>query len=149
MRLTTQQGYELLKRCGSYVTECCDRCTRILGPVRYTSKNEACEWCSRKCKDGNEAHAPKTCKHCHASLPKGKRRGALYCDEACKQAAHRSKSVVDQKLSVTKPSINAAFWSVPGPGSYPHSRKGQSVQEAPENASFEESPLCGAERREH
>lgn len=145
VKLTTMQSYELLAKFGCYVTEACDKCGQLLGAVRYTRKVESGEWCSRQCRDGNEAHAPKTCKYCHACLPKGKRRGTLYCDKSCKQAAHRSKSVVEQKLSVTKPSINGAFCSVSKPGSYPHSRKGQSVLEAPANATLAESLLGCAE----
>lgn len=52
------------------------------------------------------AHAPGTCKGCGARLPEGKRRGALYCDDACKQNAHRSKT---SQLSVTKGSNYAGF----------------------------------------
>jgi hypothetical protein len=62
-------------------------------------------WCSRECRDA-DAHAPGTCKGCGARLPEGKRRGALYCDDACKQNAHRSRT---GKLSVTNTPIYAAF----------------------------------------
>jgi hypothetical protein len=46
-------------------------------------------------------------------MPKGKRRGAAFCDDGCKQAAYRSKTAVLMsriaKLSVTKPPIYAPF----------------------------------------
>jgi hypothetical protein len=113
MQLTTEQSLALLERFGVYTGECGDRCGQILGPVRFTRRGEAGDWCSRECRDGREAHTPGTCKHCHAQLPKSKRRGTAFCDDACKQAAHRSKTAVQtaraRKLSVTKPSIYAAF----------------------------------------
>src|SRR6516162_2416515 len=40
MLLTVMQSYELLAKYGCYVTEACDKCGQILGPVRYTRKNE-------------------------------------------------------------------------------------------------------------
>jgi RNase P subunit RPR2 len=113
MLLTIKQSYRLLDLHGCFVREVCDRCGAILGPVRYTRERERGEWCSRECRDGAEAHAPGTCKHCHATLPPGKRKGSLFCDDACKQADHRSKTAAQTpetaKLSVTKPSIYAAF----------------------------------------
>ena len=122
MRLTTQQAYGLFAKHGSYITEICDACGNGLGPVRYTRKGDGGVWCSRECRDGKEAHAPSTCKGCHAKLPDGKRRGSSYCDDACRKAHER---VLDTKLSRTKQSIYAGFCSVPGPGSYPHSRDAQ------------------------
>jgi hypothetical protein len=48
-------------------------------------------------------------------MPKGKRRGAMYCDDACKQAAHRLKvagrAFEVPKLSVTETPIYAGFSS--------------------------------------
>jgi hypothetical protein len=113
MLLTIQQSYELLAKHGCYVREACDRCGQVLGHMRYTRKGDDGVWCSRECRDGKEAHAPRTCKHCRARLLEGKRRGAIYCDDSCKEAAHRSKAAVQtsraRKLSVTKTSIYAAF----------------------------------------
>jgi hypothetical protein len=113
MRLTAKQSYALLEKHRCYVSEACDRCGQILGTVRFTRKGESGEWCSRQCRDGVEAREPRTCRHCRARLPEGKRRGAAFCDDACKQAAHRTKPITQKsgtaKLSVTKPSIYAAF----------------------------------------
>jgi hypothetical protein len=120
MRLTAKQGYALLEKYGSYVTEICDRCGRGIGPVRFTRRSDSGVWCSRECRDGDKAHAPGTCRHCHAALPKDKRRGASYCDDACRKAHAR---VADTKLSRTNSSIYAGFHSLSDPGSYPHSRK--------------------------
>ena len=50
MKLTTEQSYALLEKHRSYVTEACEKCGRILGPVRYTRKGETGVWCSRECR---------------------------------------------------------------------------------------------------
>jgi hypothetical protein len=113
MHLTKEQSHTLLEEHGCYVTEVCDKCGHILGPVRFTGRDEKGVWCSRECRDGVKVHEPGTCRHCKARLPEGKRRGAAYCDDACKQAAHRSKTDVrtpeTSKLSVTNTSIYAGF----------------------------------------
>ena len=115
MRLTGEQSYTLLEKRGCYASEACDKCGQILGPVRFARRNDSGAWCSRQCRDGAAAHTPGTCKTCKAQLPEGKRRGAMYCDDACKQAAYRSKAGArlseTPKLSVTKVSIYAAFSS--------------------------------------
>jgi hypothetical protein len=104
--LTTQQSHELLAKHGVYAREICEKCRAILGAVRFTRKCEAGEWCSRECRDGEKAHEPRTCKGCRAKLVNGKRRGASYCDDACRKAHERSSY---PKLSRTKGSIYAAF----------------------------------------
>ena len=115
MRLTTEQSYALLEKRGCYACEACDKCGQILGRVRFARRDDSGTWCSRECRNGAAAHAPGTCKTCKAQLPEGKRRGAIYCDDACKQAAYRSKADArlseTPKLSVTKASIYAAFSS--------------------------------------
>ena len=105
---------ERLKRVrGICVHECCNRCGQLLGAVRYTHFGQSGAWCSRQCRDGADAHDPGTCKTCSARLPEGKRRGTMYCDDACKQAAHRLRTDIrlsqTPKLSVTKTPIYAAF----------------------------------------
>jgi hypothetical protein len=113
MLLTVQQAYELLAEHGVFAREICDKCGRVLGAVRFTRRGDAGVWCSRECRDGADAHAPGTCKHCHATLLPGKRRGSWFCDDACKQAAHRSKPIRQAPetagLSVTNTSIYAGF----------------------------------------
>lgn len=114
MHLTKEQSYALLERHGSYVEEACDRCgTAIHYANRFTIRGDAGVWCSRECRDGMMVHEPKTCRHCKANLPEGRRRGAMYCDDSCKQAAHRSKTDAraseTSKLSVTNTSIYAGF----------------------------------------
>jgi hypothetical protein len=50
MKLTPDQSQELLARFCCYVMEACDKCSKLLGPVRYTRKDEPGEWCSRECR---------------------------------------------------------------------------------------------------
>jgi hypothetical protein len=113
MLLTVQQSYTLLARHGCFVKECCDRCGHLLSAARFTRRGDAGVWCSRECRDGAEANAPGTCKHCYAALLPGKRKGSRFCDDACKQAAHRSKPTRQASgtggLSVTNTSIYAGF----------------------------------------
>ena len=115
MLLSTAHAYGLFAKHGAFAREVCDRCSQLLGAVRFTRRGELGVWCSRECRDGVDGHKPGACRHCKAKLPEGKRRGALYCDDACKEAAHRSVTAAQTsrtpKLSVTKPSIYAAFSS--------------------------------------
>jgi hypothetical protein len=92
MRLTTKQSRELLEEHGCYVNEACEKCGRLLGAVRFTRHGESGVWCSRECRDGPEARSPGICKACRARLPEGKRRGTLYCDDACRKSAARSRN---------------------------------------------------------
>lgn len=113
MKLTREQAYELLSNYCCYVMEICDKCGQLLGPVRFTRHGESGVWCSRECRDGADAHRPGTCKACKAKLPEGKRRGAMYCDGSCREAAYRSRIALrtsrTQTLSVTRTSIHVAF----------------------------------------
>jgi len=118
MMLREELRRRLLEEHGIYVKEACDKCGQLLGAVRYTRKDDPGVWCSRECRDGADAHVPGSRQHCKAKLPTGKRRGTVFCDEACKQAAHRAKPVLQKsrtgKLSVTKTSIYAGFSSEKG-----------------------------------
>jgi len=140
--MLSNEWRELLKReRGICLAEVCDRCDRLLGPVRFTMEDGSGVWCSRECRNGKEAHAPGTCKHCHATLPKDQRRGAMYCDDACKQAAHRSranaKPVLDSQLSVTIPPISVPFCSISEPGSYPLAGSPKTAYRGQRRASIE------------
>lgn len=83
-----------IRSLGLHITEKCDNCGKLLNQaVRYTITSKAEVYCSPECRDlgffrdGREArkHAsPGKCVCCGASL-KDKRRGALYCDEICKE----------------------------------------------------------------
>ena len=90
MRLTTEQQQTIRDKHSICVNEVCDKCTRPLNEIRYTVKDQPGEWCSRLCRDGAAA-LPGKCQHCNAALPIDLRRGAKYCDAACKKAAQRAK----------------------------------------------------------
>jgi hypothetical protein len=91
MRLTTAQSYEALERFGCYLTEACDKCGRMLGPVRYTRKGEVGVWCSRECRGDAES----------TMVRKGGR-PRKYKTNAERQRAYRVN------LSVTKPPCSLA-----------------------------------------
>ena len=55
MKLSTEQSHALLEKTGSYITEACDECGKLLAEVRFTRRGEPGEWCSRECRDGIEA----------------------------------------------------------------------------------------------
>jgi len=50
MLLTVAQAYELLSTRGAFAREACDRCGRVLGPVRFTRRGEIGVWCSSECR---------------------------------------------------------------------------------------------------
>src|SRR5690349_10502567 len=50
MILREELRRRLLADRGVYVKECCDKCTAILGPVRFTRAGELGAWCSRACR---------------------------------------------------------------------------------------------------
>src|SRR5262245_13251019 len=115
MQLTPERAYSLLFTFGIFAREACDKCGQVLGAVRFTRKDLKGEWCSRKCRDGTDAREPRTCRHCKGKLPETKRRGAVFCDDACRKALQRQNGTPQMsatpKLSRTKPSIYAAFLS--------------------------------------
>jgi len=115
MKLTIERSKQILASRGMYVTGACDRCGRVLGWIRFTRGGEAGGWCSRECRDGVQAHDPGRCRYCNAKLPEGKRKGSIFCDDACRKASRRLSGIAQRvgtpKLSRTKPSIYAAFSS--------------------------------------
>ena len=88
MPLTIEHSYQLLREYGVFVRECCERCSQLLGPVRYTRSGDSGVWCSRECRDGAETHAPGTCWSCGASLA-GLRRGTRFCSDTCRKRGNR------------------------------------------------------------
>lgn len=94
MMLSIELQEHLKRERGICVHECCNRCGQLLGAVRYTRFGLPGAWCNRQCRDGADARTPGTCKTCKARLPEGKRRGAMYCDDACKQAALESSVII-------------------------------------------------------
>jgi uncharacterized Zn finger protein (UPF0148 family) len=65
-----------------YISEVCDRCGTVIGPIRWTIRGEPGVWCSQECRDGIERQA-RTCQGCGVSLL-GKRKGALFCSDVCR-----------------------------------------------------------------
>lgn len=113
MLLSVQQAYELLARRAVFAREICDKCGVVLDAVRYTRRGDLRVWCSRQCRDGIKALEPGKYRKCRAKLPEGKRRGAVFCDDACRKTFRRQKDAVQTpatlELSRTKPPIYAAF----------------------------------------
>ena len=83
MRLSESQSRALLSKYGIFATEVCDKCTRVLGPMRFTRHDQTGEWCSKRCRDGFE-RKPGTCLGCGVSL-NGKRKGATFCSDVCRK----------------------------------------------------------------
>jgi hypothetical protein len=83
MRLSEEHSRQLLRTRGVYVTQVCDRCGTILGPVRFTRQGEGGAWCSRACRDGAD-HKPGLCRGCGVSLA-GKRKHARFCSDVCRK----------------------------------------------------------------
>ena len=83
---------------GLYITEKCDECGELLNQsVRYTITGKPEVYCSAACRDsaffGDRQEAkkdatPGKCRHCGGSL-KGKKRGSIFCDDACRKALSR------------------------------------------------------------
>jgi len=82
MKLKPEQSQKLLRDRGIWITEACDRCTQLLGSVRWTRKDEPGEWCSRACRDGVDTAVSrptaKTCLECGIPL-EGKRADSQFC----------------------------------------------------------------------
>jgi hypothetical protein len=83
MRLSEAQSRALLERYGAFVTEVCDKCGKILGPIRFTRCGQSGEWFSKRCRDGFE-RKPGTCLGCGVPL-NGKRKGAVFCSDVCRK----------------------------------------------------------------
>jgi hypothetical protein len=62
MQLTPEQQSQIRERYGVIANERCDACSQVLGWIRFTRRGEPGEFCSRKCRDGQErpAKAQKT-----------------------------------------------------------------------------------------
>jgi hypothetical protein len=73
MQLNEWQSRKLVRMHGTYAKEACDGCGKVLGPVRWTLRDQQGAWCSQKCRDGIERQA-RSCQGCGVSLH-GKRKG--------------------------------------------------------------------------
>jgi hypothetical protein len=83
MKLTREQSQKLLRERGIWITEACDRCSQLLGSVRWTRRGEVGEWCSDVCRDGVNTKAQKEsskkCRECGVPLD-GKRADSRFCN---------------------------------------------------------------------
>ena len=109
MKLTEAQSRGLLRVYGAYVVEACDRCGAVLGPIRWTIRNEPGVWCSRKCRDGTGLQLG-VCRGCGTALA-GKRSDATYCGRTCRMRAVR-KASQDSGNIVNTPIANKGLTSV-------------------------------------
>jgi hypothetical protein len=57
MILRDELRRRLLADRGIYVKECCDKCGQLLGPVRFTRKDDPGAWCSTDCRGDCERPA--------------------------------------------------------------------------------------------
>jgi len=65
-----------------YVMEVCDRCGQLLGPIRFTRRDDSGVWCSASCRGGVEAAQKRI-------APRGGR-PKLHRNNAEKQRAYRA-----------------------------------------------------------
>jgi hypothetical protein len=100
MQLNEGQSRKLMRTHGIYAKEACDRCGRILGPVRWTLRDQQGAWCSPKCRDGVD-RSPGVCRGCGTPL-NGKRKDAMYCNRTCRMRTVR-REVLDCANIVNTP----------------------------------------------
>lgn len=87
MLLREELRGRLLEDRGIYVTEACDACGQLLGPVRYTRRGEPGVWCSRECR-GDVAE--------QRAIRRGGRPRKYRTDEA-RQVAEKAQNVERQR----------------------------------------------------
>jgi hypothetical protein len=106
MKLSQEQQRAIRDAYDICVNECCDTCKAPLNYLRYTRKDQEGEWCSRVCRDGQEAadrydatrkgmriiRPVARCQQCNLTLPSDLRADARFCDAACKKASQRAES---------------------------------------------------------
>lgn len=94
MILNAEQIEKVKGSGAGYILEACDRCGILMHGwnFRFTARGQEDAWCSRECRDGAAAKNPGICQQCGSPLPADKRRGALFCDATCRQAAHRGEN---------------------------------------------------------
>ena len=83
---------------GLYITQKCDACSKFLNQsVHYTIMGQPEVYCTAVCRDialfgdlrqAKKQAIPGRCAYCGGRL-KGKRRGALFCEEICKKRLAR------------------------------------------------------------
>lgn len=105
VKLSEAQSRELLAKHGVYVTEACDKCGQILGPVRFTRDDQPGESCSRECRDGVQAAARYRVTRKGGRPPKyrtdGERQTAERQQHAIRQQAYRKRRRVTENPLVS------------------------------------------------
>jgi hypothetical protein len=117
MKLKREQCEKLLREFGIWVAEACDKCGQLLGSVRWTRKDNLGEWCSKVCRDGVAAGAPKSnlngCLECGVTLD-GKRSDSRFCSATHKKRYQRRKpSTTVQKPENSRDGISHISTSKP------------------------------------
>lgn len=93
MMLSIELRRQLQVDRGVYVTEACDQCGKLLGPVRFTRRDDSGVWCSRECRDGVEAAQKRIASR--GGRPRKHKNNAEKC------RAHRNRT--ENLLTDTKP----------------------------------------------
>ena len=95
MKLTAEQSQKIFQEHGVWVTEACDKCGAILGPIRYMRRSEPGRaWCSYACRDGVEHKSPGLCQTCGSPLS-GKRKGTRFCSDVCRKRDAKQNGLTD------------------------------------------------------
>ena len=109
---------DYVRSLGLYITEKCDGCGKPLNQaLLYTITGRREVYCSAPCRDtaffgdwheAKKRATPGKCAYCGGSL-KRKKRGALYCDDACRKRASRTgtgKRAAEVEKSRTPTQLN-------------------------------------------
>ena len=107
MRLSEEQSRALLERYCAFVTEVCDKCAKILGPIRFTRYGQTGEWCSKRCRDGFERRHG-ICLGCGVPL-NGKRKGAVFCSDVCRKRWRIEISQIIAETPIEKSALTGAI----------------------------------------
>ena len=105
MMLASQQTQEVLATHGCYAEECCDRCSLLLGPVRFTRQGEAGIWCSRECRGDDDRRTIRKGGRPRKYKTENDRRQAQRRQNADRQKAFRGRAQRNGKPS-DKPCIS-------------------------------------------
>jgi hypothetical protein len=99
MKLTEEQSRTLLAKYALYASEACDKCGKILGPVRYKRKDEPGEWCSRLCRNGAAIAEP------YRATRRGGRPPKYRTDRERRRAERRQNAIRQQAFRQRHPSV--------------------------------------------
>lgn len=84
MLLSKVQRRAIFKRHGTFPTEACDRCGRVLGLVRFTLPGKPGAWCSKRCRDGFSLFSGQgVCRNCGGPLPERATEDSKHCSKEC------------------------------------------------------------------